>query len=120
MSAGPSGTEILAVSRDHGLIAKPLYLIRTVPGPAGIGPVLEHMETHLAYWARMEAQGSVFAAGPVMPEDPADAWSGEGMVIVRADSLEAAAAIADADPMHASAARTYSLTPWLLNHLVTD
>jgi uncharacterized protein len=40
------------------------------------------------------------------------------MFIVRAQSLAAARAIAEADPMHASGARQYELRPWLLNHLV--
>ena len=37
------------------------------------------------------------------------------MIILRAASLDEARAIADADPMHASGARNYTLLPWLMN-----
>jgi uncharacterized protein YciI len=67
----------------------------------------------------MEEQRVMFAAGPVMPADLKEPWSGEGMVIFRAESMEAARKVAEADPMHAFGARTYQLRPWLLNHLVT-
>jgi uncharacterized protein YciI len=116
---GPTGDEILNVSREHGLVCKPMYLIRTTV-TSGMGPVLEIMPEHLQYWADMEEKHVLFAAGPVMPEDSSEAWSGEGMVIIRAESLEEAKRIADADPMHKSGARTYALQPWLLNHLVPD
>ena len=37
------------------------------------------------------------------------------MVIIRADSLEAAEEIAANDPMHESGARSYRVRPWLMN-----
>ena len=37
------------------------------------------------------------------------------MVVVRADSLEQAEAIAAADPMHAAGARSYRVRPWIVN-----
>lgn len=116
---GPTGEAILALSRESDLVAEPMFIMRTVTGPKGMGPVLENMSEHLAYWADMERQRVVFAAGPVMPADLADPWSGEGLVIFRAESLEAARRIAEHDPMHAAGARTFELRPWLLNHLVT-
>jgi uncharacterized protein YciI len=39
----------------------------------------------------------------------------EGMIIYRAESLEAARALTDADPMHAVGARTYEIRKWLVN-----
>lgn len=115
----PSGEAIVALSRDNQLVCEPMFIMRTVTSPQGIGPVLENMGIHLAYWADMEHKRVVFAAGPVMPEDLEEPWSGEGFVIFRAESLAAARQIAEDDPMHRSGARSYELKPWLLNHLVT-
>lgn len=41
------------------------------------------------------------------------------MIILRAESMEAAKKIVEADPMHQSKARSYELMPFLLNHLIT-
>jgi len=108
------------VSRSFNLLCQPMFIMTTSPGEGGMGPVMQHMEPHLAYWAEMERTKVMFAAGPVMPDSSAEPWSGRGMVIFRAPSLQAARAIADADPMHAAGARQYDLKPWLLNHLIVD
>jgi len=54
----------------------------------------------------------------MLSELGSDPWSGRAMFTFKAQSLAAAQAIAEADPMHASGARQYELRPWLLNHLV--
>ena len=56
----------------------------------------------------------MFGAGP-FSDDAEQKWGGEGMVIIRAESLAAAKIIADNDPMHKSGARSYRIRPWLLN-----
>lgn len=96
-----------------------MFIMRTFPGPLGMGPVLENLQTHLDYWAEMEEQKVMFVGGPIMPPDLQEPWSGEGMVILRAESLEAARKIVEDDPIHKSKARSYELMPFLLNHLVT-
>ncbi|MEM9351162.1 MAG: YciI family protein, partial [Pseudomonadota bacterium] len=40
---------------------------------------------------------------------------GIGLIIYRADSLEAARALADGDPMHKTGARSYILRRWMIN-----
>jgi len=115
----PTGEAIIALSRENELVSEPMFIMRTVTSPEGMGSVLENMSSHLGYWAKMEQHRVLFAAGPVMPVDLEKPWSGEGLVIFRADSLAAARKIADDDPMHTSGARSYELEPWLLNHLVT-
>ena len=55
----------------------------------------------------------MFAAGPLA--ERGESWSGDGMVIIRADSLEEATKIAEADPMHSSGARKFNIRPWLMN-----
>jgi hypothetical protein len=37
------------------------------------------------------------------------------MIIYRAASMEAARALAEADPMHSAQARSYTLRKWLIN-----
>lgn len=118
MSESPSGEALMAISQENKLVCEPMFIMKTFTGPLGMGPVLENLATHLAYWAEMETQCVVFAAGPVMPFDNKEPWSGEGMVIIRAETLDAAIKIAEADPMHISKARNFEITPWLLNHLV--
>ena len=56
----------------------------------------------------------LFAAGP-FADDEEQAWEGEGMVILRANTLEEARSMAENDPMHKSGARTFRLRPWMLN-----
>src|SRR3546814_7767222 len=54
------------------------------------------------------------AAGPHWADDE-ESWEGEGMIVLRAGSLAEARAVAEADPMHASGARTFRVRPWLIN-----
>jgi len=102
---------------DHvsakGLLAKRLYVILTTP-TGTIDALAAQLGAHLAYQKDLEARGITFAAGP-FADDAEQQWSGEGMIIVRAASLEEARAIADADPMHSSGVRRYRIRPWLLN-----
>ena len=99
--------------RSKGVLGMQLYVILTRPAD-GLDRVSENIGPHLAYQKKLEASGIMFAAGPFANDDET-LWQGEGMVIVRADSLAAARKIADADPMHLSGARNYTIKPWLLN-----
>ena len=76
--------------------------------------VIENLQEHLKYQLELEADGSIFAAGP-FADDNEQEWEGEGMVILRAISLEEARAIAENDPMHKSGARTFRVRPWMMN-----
>ncbi len=72
------------------------------------------LPAHLTYQAELEKQGKLAFAGPVSDET-GENLLGEGMIIYRADTLEEARALADADPMHSSGARRYDLRRWLVN-----
>ena len=76
--------------------------------------VMENLQEHLKYQLELEANGSMFAAGP-FADDEEQEWEGEGMVILRAESLAEARSMAENDPMHKSGARTFRLRPWMLN-----
>ena len=53
-------------------------------------------------------------AGP-MSDLSGEMMEGVGMIVYRAESLEAATAITAADPMHQSGARDYTIRRWLVN-----
>ncbi len=110
---GPTWDEMVGKCTELGLLAKKLYVVFTSP-TNGLGPVMENLDEHLAYQMKIQNDGIMFGAGP-FPDDQEKNWEGEGMVIIRADSLAAAKEIADNDPMHKSGARSYRIRPWLLN-----
>ncbi len=103
--------DVLRASR--GMLQKQLYVVFTKP-VAGLGPVMANIEAHLKFQVELERKGIMFGAGPFWADNERD-WEGEGMVIIRAGSLAEARAIAEADPMHASGARSFVVRPWLLN-----
>ena len=103
--------DILNASR--GMLQKQLYVVFTTPAN-GMGPVMANIEAHLKFQVELEKKGIMFGAGPFWTDDEKQ-WLGEGMVIIRAGSLDEAKKIAATDPMHASGARTFRVRPWLLN-----
>lgn len=105
--------EALDISRQRGFLALQLYVVFTKP-TNGMGPVMENLQSHLDYQVELESRGVMFAAGPHWTDD-GKRWEGEGMVVVRAPSLEEAEEIAKADPMHSSGARSFRVRPWLVN-----
>ena len=117
--AEQEGTEELRVSADEvrgaceGMLRLQLYVVFTRPAN-GMQPVMEMLEQHLEYQISLEKRGIMFGAGPFWTDDELE-WRGEGMVVIRAENLAAARAIAAEDPMHASGARTFEVRPWLIN-----
>lgn len=105
--------EIIALSKEKGFLAKQLYVVFTTPA-AGLGPVMENIEAHLAFQASLEKEGIMVAAGPHWTNDERS-WEGDGMVVIRAQSLSDAHAIAARDPMHSSGARKFTVRPWFVN-----
>jgi uncharacterized protein YciI len=108
-----SWDEILDWSQKHDLLAKRLYVVLSEPA-AGPEAVSENLAEHVAYQARLEEEGIMFAAGP-LADDAEQEWPGGGLFIYRAETRAEAVKLAEADPMHASGARTFTVRPWLLN-----
>lgn len=110
---GPSWNEMVDQCSELGLLAKRLYVVFTSP-VNGMRPVMEVLDEHLAYQNKIQNEGIMFGAGPF--SDAAEQnWDGDGMIIIRADTMAAAKIIADNDPMHKAGARSYKIRPWLLN-----
>ena len=75
---------------------------------------MKNLEENLKFQVSLEKKGIMFGAGPFWEDNEID-WNGEGMVIIRADSVAHAIEIANSDPMHKSGARSFTVRPWLLN-----
>ncbi len=111
--AGPTITKDEILKASAGMLQKQLYAVFTTP-TNGMGPVMENIEEHLQFQVKLEQDGIMLGAGPFWADDE-HTWNGEGMVIIRADSLAHAREIAESDPMHSSGARSFTVRPWLLN-----
>ena len=109
----PTWNQMVQQCEGLGLLAKKLYVVFTKP-VNGLGPIMEVLDAHLAYQNKIQDEGIMFGAGP-FSDDTEENWNGDGMVIIRADSMTAAKEIAENDPMHKAGARTYEIRPWLLN-----
>lgn len=111
--SGPHITKDDILKASAGMLQKQLFVVFTSP-TNGMGPVMENIEEHLKFQVDLEQRGIMLGAGPFWADDE-HTWNGEGMVIIRADSLAHARAIAETDPMHSSGARSFTIRPWLLN-----
>ncbi len=111
--SGPSWKEMIATASERGMLAKQLFVVFTEP-TGDLGKVQEARAEHLKYQVEIEQKGIMFAAGP-LADDSGERWGGDGMIIIRANSMEEATRIAEADPMHSSGARTFRIRPWLMN-----
>ena len=109
----PKVTKQDIINASSQMLNKDLYVVFTTP-TNGMGPVMENIEAHLKFQVSLEEKGIMFGAGPFWEDNESD-WKGEGMVIIRANSLAEAREIAASDPMHSSGARSFTVRPWLLN-----
>ena len=107
--------QMRARAQSKGLLAKQLFVVRTLPTAGGIPAIESVLAEHLAYQADLENRGIMFAAGPLANAEKPDQWSGDGLIVIRAQSMEEARSIAENDPMHKSGARTFTVNPWLVN-----
>ena len=109
----PDWTSYKDAAKARGALALDLFMVHTVPVPGGpAGPDI--LPDHLAYQRQLESDGSLLLAGP-LSDDTGTQIEGAGLVILRAQSLDHARALADADPMHSLGARSYTLRRWLVN-----
>jgi uncharacterized protein YciI len=106
-------TDLVQMSQERHLLAERLYLVSSKP-TEGLAPVLANLDPHVAYQTKLEADGIMFAAGPLASDDLQE-WLGEGLFVYRVESMETAQSVAERDPMHASGARSFTIREWLLN-----
>lgn len=100
-------------AKDRGALALELYVAVSTPAKAP-EDVKESLPDHLAYQAQLERSGQLAFAGP-MSDETGEHMQGVGLIVYRADSLEAARELAEGDPMHVSGARSFVLRRWMIN-----
>ena len=108
----PAWSEYKNAAVERGSLALELYAV--VSTPVKPEELQANLPAHLAYQAEREQQGQLVMAGP-LSDLSGDMMDGVGMIIYRAESLEAARALADADPMHQTGTREYTIRRWLVN-----
>jgi len=99
-------------SEDENLLGLRLWVIETMPADREL--ITSTMEAHIRYQLMLEREGIMFAAGPIYDAE-AEKPDGNGLIVIRAESIAHARAIADNDPMHISGGRTYRLRQWRVN-----
>jgi len=109
----PEWSEYKKAAKERGSLACELYAIVSTPVKSP-EDLKENLPAHLAYQAELEQQGALVMAGP-LSDLAGNAMEGMGMIIYRADSLAAATALADNDPMHKTGTREYTIRRWLVN-----
>ena len=72
--------------------------------------LVPYLAEHLEYLIALEAEGKVFASGPMNVPG-----SGDGMTILKVETEEEARAIANADPLVTKLGRTFTLHSWTVN-----
>jgi len=106
-------TDYKKAAQERGSLALELYVVTSTPAGSP-ETVKDNLPAHLAYQNEQEALGNLAFAGPLSDES-GEQMQGMGMIVYRAGSLAAAVKIADADPMHKSGARNYTIRRWLIN-----
>ena len=109
----PPWNDYKSEAKSRGALAHEFYVVVSTPvgRPEDVKATLPD---HLAYQAKLEAEGYLFLAGP-LSDETGELMEGVGQIIYRTDSLEAARTLAEADPMHAKGVRGFTLRRWLVN-----
>ena len=109
----PAWNDYKKAAKERGSLALELFVVESTPAKSP-----EHLQAnlpaHLAYQQEQEIAGKLAFAGP-LSDITGELMQGTGLIIYRAASMEEAKQIADADPMHATGTRTYTLRKWLIN-----
>lgn len=68
---------------------------------------------HLRYMIGLEENGSLFASGPLV--GPKGEITGNGVTVLRANSMKEADALAKEDPFYKANLRSYEIQKWIIN-----
>ncbi len=109
----PAWSEYKKAAVERGSLALELYAVVSTPVKTP-EELRANLPAHLAYQAEREQEGQLVMAGP-LSDLGGDMMEGVGMIIYRAESLEAARALAEADPMHLTGTREFTIRRWLVN-----
>lgn len=93
-----------------GMLGRTWFVAVSEEAPGG-PPVSDHLLEHLKAQIALEKQGLLVGAGPLVDAD----GTRRGMFVLRCADREEAIRVLDADPLHASGARRYTLHEWQVN-----
>ncbi len=109
----PSWLEYKQTAQQRGSLAYELFAVISTPS-GDIESVRHNLQAHLSYQTEQEELGNLAFAGP-LSDEAGENMNGDGLIIYRAESYEAAMEFALNDPMHRSGARSFKLRRWLIN-----
>lgn len=109
----PAWNEYKAAAKERGSLAFELFVVESTPAKTP-AELKANLPDHLAYQAKLEAEGRLFLAGP-MSDPTGEQMLGTGLIIYRSSSMEDARALAENDPMHSTGTRTFTLRKWMVN-----
>lgn len=109
----PAWNDYKSDAKQRGALALELYVVQSEPAAAP-EVMKQQLPDHLAYQSEQEKLGNLVMAGP-MSDATGELMQGVGLIIYRAESLEAAKKLAENDPMHSTGTRTFSIRRWLVN-----
>lgn len=108
----PAWDDYKAQAKERGALAHEVYVVQSLKNADGDIPSV--LPDHLAYIGSLESSGALMFAGPM--SDPTGARNdGDGMLVLRAESLEEATEMAANDPMHTSGTRSFTIRKWMIN-----
>jgi uncharacterized protein YciI len=93
---------------DHELV----FLVQAQLDREKVGAFLDKIPEHLQYLTRLHAEGHLLFAGPIVDGDNHN--TGDGVYVLRADTLADARALAAEDPFHRAGIRTAEVNRWML------
>jgi uncharacterized protein len=106
---GPSGRP-----GASGLLGRDYWLVLSTPQPATTAEeIRQHVDEHVAWLLKLEAEGVVFLSGPLVSGP--GTGPGSGITVLRARTAQDAAAIAVTDPFVAAGLRTFEVFGWRVN-----
>ena len=113
----PDEIETLPLSDMQARLPKlQFYMVfmRPVDPSADPRPMLaQHGRPHLLFLHDLERRGILLASGPQRAEE--GHWDGTGVAVLRADSLAAARAIAEQEPLHVAGLRRNEVLGWQIS-----
>jgi uncharacterized protein YciI len=96
------------------LLGRDYWLVMSVPAPATTSDDIQrHLDDHLAWVLKLEADGVVFLSGPLT--SGLDVRPGSGVTVLRAGNAEEARSIAQDDPFVRAGLRTVDVYGWRVN-----
>ena len=96
------------------LLGRDYWLVMSIPAASTSGEdIRRHLDEHLAWVLKREADGVVFLSGP-LTSGP-DVRPGSGITVLRAGSAAEARAIAQEDPFVRAGLRTVEVYGWRVN-----